>query len=363
MSDNNEQAAATPPRNKARGRGNNLAALAVAVAVLAVALAVWSLWQLRHTRQAEASAQKQVAAQLDDLQAQITAAGKQGQAGTQRLATLESEIDDLRTGMKGLGLRTSNVEAALTTLSGQQQSAHDTVLLDDVEMLLRTGEQRFNLFHDSTGALKAYAQAVDVLAQVQNPAYAPVRVSAITERDALAAAAPQARQSTLDTLSALRGEVATLPLATPGSEVEASAAAAKPGFWSRVAHSFSGIVRVTRESGDANAPSADAGFARQALALDLAQAQEALLAFDAGTSRDALKRAAKLLATQFDGNDAAVKAAAAQVAGILAQPVPGATPQLGGALAQLRSLRASQPPPPPAPPPPSSAPSHGGKHR
>jgi uroporphyrin-3 C-methyltransferase len=360
MSDDTANASAAPPRNTPRGRGNGLAAIAIAVAIIALLLAAWSAWQLQRARNAETSAHQQVTTQLTDLESQLAAAAKQGQAGSQRVGTLESELDDLRSGMKGLSLRTTNIETALTTLSGQQHSAHDTLLLDDVEMLLRTGEQRYTLFHDATGALKAYSQAISLLAQVQDPAYAPVRVSATTERDALAAAAPPARQATLDTLSTLRGEVAALPLATPGSD--AKQPAAKPGFWSHIAHSFSGIVRVSRENGDA-APSMEAGFARQALALDLAQAQEALLAFDAGTSRDALKRAAQLLATQFDGNDATVKSARAQIDDMLAQPAAAAAPQLGGALAQLRSLRASQPPPAP---PPASAPassSHGGKRR
>lgn len=362
MSDTPDNATTTTPRPKPRGRGNGIAAIAIAVAIIALLLAAWSAWQVNRARHAEASARQQFSAQLTDLESQLAAAAKQGQAGTQRIGTLESELDDLHSGVKGLGLRTTNIETALTTLSGQQHSAHDTVLLDDVEMLLRTGEQRYTLFHDSTGALKAYSQAITLLAQVQDPAYAPVRVSATTERDALAAAAPPARQSTLDTLSALRNEVVTLPLATPGSEAQQPAA--KPGFWSRVAHSFSGIVRVSRENTDTSAPSVDAGFARQALALDLAQAQEALLAFDTGTSRDALKRAAQLLATQFDGNDATVKSARTQLDALLAQPAAAAAPQLGGALAQLRSLRANQPPAPP--PPPASAPapsSHGGKHR
>lgn len=361
MSEETEQATATPQRIKPRGRGTGIAAIAIAVAIIALVLAAWSAWQLNRARHAQVSAHQQFSAQLTDLESQLATASKQGQAGTQRISALESELDDVRSGIKGLGLRTTNIETALTTLSGQQQSAHDTVLLDDIEMLLRTGEQRYTLFHDATGALKAYAQAISLLSQVQDPAYAPVRVSATTERDALAAAAPPARQSTLDTLSTLRGEIATLPLATPGSQP--AQPAGKPGFWSRLGRSFSGIVRVSRENGDANAPSADAGFARQALALDLAQAQEALLAFDAGTSRDALKRADKLLATQFDGSDAAVKSARAQVDGLLTQPTAAAAPQLGGALAQLRSLRTSQPPAPAPAQTPAPAPSSGGKHR
>lgn len=361
MTDDTESTPAqAPARGHPHGRGSRLTAIAAIGAAIALVLAAWSLWQLHRTQRTAVAARGQFTAELADLQTRLAAAGKQGDAGAQRTAALESELDDLRSDVKGLSLRTTNVETALTSLSGQQQSAHDTVLLDDVEMLLRTGQQRFTLFHDSVGAEKAYAQAIDVLAQVQNPVYAPVRVSAITERDALTAAAPQTRQTTLDTLSALRGEVATLKLVPADAPV--ASASAKPGFWGRMAQSFSGVVRVSRDDGSA-ATATDAGFARQALALDLAQAQEAILAFDAGTGRSALARAAKLLASQFDGQDPAVAAARAKVDGLLAQRPPAAAPQLGGALAQLRSLRASQPPPPPPPPAAAPATHHGGKSR
>ena len=211
-------------------------------------------------------------------------------------------------------------------------------------MLLRTGAQRYELFHDSAGALRAYSQAIEVLAQVRNPAYAPVRASATTERDALAAVAPPSRQAALDTLSMLRGKVASLQLASAEIAPPASGPPQKPGFWSRVGSAFSGIVKVSRDSGKA-VTLTDARFARQTLALDLAQAQEALLAFDDATYRAALQRAEASLAGQFDSSDAEVKDAIAQITNLLAQHGGGPAPKLGGALAQLQSLRTSQPVP------------------
>lgn len=345
MSEDTDQPAEAPePEPPHRPRGG-VAAIAIAVAIVALALAAWSTWQLRHARRADVTSDQQTAARLASIDARLAGQGKQTAATNQRLATLESNLAGLGAQLKGLGLRTSNLETAFATLNGRQQSAHDTVLLDDAEMLLRSGQQRFELFHDSGGALKAYAQAIAVLGQVQNPVYAAVRSSAITERDALAAAAPPARQSALDILSELRDEAATLPLAVAAA-VDAKPTA-KPGFWGRIGHAFSGIVHVSREHGPGNAPPADAHFARQTLALDLAQAQEALLAFDHAAFRRALQRSSKLLATQFDADNGVVKSARSQLESLLAQPAAaGAQPQLGGALAQLRNLRASQPAPP-----------------
>ena len=346
MSEDLEDTTSEPAARKPRWRPPGLAALAILVAVVALIVAAWSAWRLHRFAHDELAARKQDAATIASLQSQLAAGNQQAQAGTQRLGSLESRLDDLRTTTQGLDRRLANLETAYTTLSGQQQSGHDTLLLNDAEMLLRTGQQRYELFNDTTGALKAYSQAIEVLAQVQNPAYAPVRASAETEHDALAAAAPPSRQAALGALSGLRGKVASLPLASVGSTAEA-AAAQKPGFWSRVGRAFSGIVTVSHDNGAH--PLADARFARQTLALDLAQAQESLLAFDDATYRAALQRADAMLAAQFDTHDSGVEDARTLIANLLAQRSAGPAPKLGGALAQLQSLRASQPATAPAP--------------
>jgi uroporphyrin-3 C-methyltransferase len=351
-----EEPTPEPKPRKPRGRIPGLAALAVVVAIVALAVAAWSVWRLQRFAHAEEAARKQDAATIADLQSQLAAGNQQAQAGNHRIGTLETGVDDLRTTVQGLGRRVANLETAFTNLNGQQQSGRDTLLLNDAEMLLRTGQQRYELFHDSVSALKAYSQAIEVLAQVQNPAYAPVRASATTERDALAAAAPPSRQAALDTLSRLRSKSPTLALASHGPASASSAA--RPGFWSRVGRAFSGIVRVSHDDGTA-APLADPRLAPQALALDLAQAQEALLAFDETDYRDALQRADALLSAQYDPQDADVKDARAQIAQLLAQRASGPAPQLGGALAQLQSLRASQTPAVPATP--GSAASSGAR--
>jgi len=353
MTDDIEDTAPRSGTHKPRKRPPGLAALAILMALVALAVAAWSVWRLQRFTHDEVAARQHDATTIAALQSQLAAGDEQARAGDHRIGKLESGFDDLRASTQGLDRRIANLETAYTNLSGQQQSAQDTVLLNDADMLLRTGAQRYDLFHDASGALKAYSQAVEVLAQVQNPAYAPVRASAATERDALAAAAPPSRQGALDTLSALRGKVASLPLASAEASTSASTPSRKPGFWSRVGDAFSGIVKVSHDNGNA-APLDDAHFARQTLVLDLAQAQEALLAFDDVTYRAALQRADAALAAQFDGNDAGVKEANAQIANLLAQHDGGPAPKLGGALAQLQSLRASQPAAP-APAPASTA--------
>jgi len=332
-----------------RRRGSGLAPLAILVAIVALAIAAWSAWRLHRFAQDEQATRQHDAVTIAALQSQLAAGDEQARTGDHRIAKVESALDDLRATTQGLDRRIANLETAYTNLSGQQQSAKDTVLLNDAEMLLRTGAQRYDLFHDSSGALKAYSQAIEVLAQVQNPAYAPVRASATTERDALAAVAPPSRQGSLDILSALRGKVASLPLASAVASTPAPVPPQKPGFWSRVGNALGGIVKVSRDN-EKTAPLTDARFARQMLALDLAQAQEALLAFDDATYRAALQRADAAIVAQFDRNDAGVQEAGVRITYLLVQPGGGPPPKLGGALAQLQSLRASRPAvPTPAP--------------
>lgn len=340
MIEDSDDDVSAPRPNKPRGRPPGLSAIAAVIAIVALGLAAWTTWRLQRTLEAGDAARKQDTAALNGLQQQLAASDQRSEAATQRAATLEQRLDDLRSAQRGLESRTANLETAISNLSGQQQSGHDTLLLNDAEMLLRAGQQRYELFHDATGALKAYSQAIDVLAQVQNPAFAPVRAGAATERSALAAAAPPDRQAALDTLSKLRGELASWPLAT---STAASPGSTRPGFWSRVTHAFGSIVKVTRDDGSTTAP-ADPLFARQTLTLDLSQAQEALLAFDHDTYHAALQRAEATLAAQFDTNDPGVKQARAEIARLLSQRGSGPAPHLGGALAQLQSLRASQAP-------------------
>lgn len=337
MNDDSETSA-TPARTRHRGTPG-LAALAILVGIVALALAGWTAWRLQHALQTESTARAQAEATLASLQHQLNAGNEQAQSANHRLGGLESSVDDMRATSQGMDRRLANLETAYATLSGQQQSGRDTLLLNDTEMLLRTARQRFELFHDSDGAIKAYAQALDVLAQVQDPAYAPVRASIDTERTALAAAAPSSRQASLDTLSQLRAKVASLPLASAQAPASATTAPASSGFWSRMGHALGGIVKVSRDD-DRRGP-IDPRFARQALGLDLAQAQEALLAFDDATAHNALQRADATLAAQFDSRDAAVRDARADLAGLLAQHATGPVPTLGGALAQLQALRAS----------------------
>ncbi|EIL98942.1 hypothetical protein UUC_16400, partial [Rhodanobacter denitrificans] len=81
-------------------------------------------------------------------------------------------------------------------------------------------------------------------------------------------------------------------------------------------------------------------FARELAALDLAQAQAALLAHDAKGYAAALQRVDAALASQFDGHAPAVQQAREALRQLASQLPANAPVQLGAALGELRNLRA-----------------------
>jgi uroporphyrin-3 C-methyltransferase len=83
---------------------------------------------------------------------------------------------------------------------------------------------------------------------------------------------------------------------------------------------------------------ADARFARELAAIDLAQAQAALLASDHDGYVAALKRADAGIAAQFDEKSPAVQQVRSELATLIAQQ-PSTSVQLGAALSELRNLR------------------------
>src|SRR5690348_947582 len=91
-----------PALRKPRGRVPGLAALAVIVAIVALAVAAWSVWRLQQFAHSEEAARKQDAATIASLQSQLA-------AGTHRIATLETGVDDLRATAQGLGRRVANL--------------------------------------------------------------------------------------------------------------------------------------------------------------------------------------------------------------------------------------------------------------
>jgi uroporphyrin-III C-methyltransferase len=351
-------APASGERSKTRAprHRSGVAGLALVLALFALVAAGWGgwkLWQLQKGGNRDSQALQSVETRLQSLEHKLDAQASANQALQQQVQSASQQAQNLGTQVQGLGERSRSLENAVAGLSARARSGHDAIRLDEAAMLLRMAGERFALFHDTDGAMRAYAMADKVLGEVEDPAYAGVRQSIAAERKALANTHPGRRQSDLDTLSRLRTAVDTLPLKAQGSAPKS----ASSGFWARVGHAFSRLVQVRRD--DELTP-ARRDLARTLTALDLAQAQAALLAWDMHGYRQALDRADARVQHDFDAGAEAVRDMHAQIAQLRQQSVPNA-PQLGAALQELDNLRAVHEASEPAPA--ASAPVSGGAQR
>ncbi|UGB37784.1 uroporphyrinogen-III C-methyltransferase [Frateuria soli] len=311
-------------------RGGTLA-LALLIALLALGLAAYVAW--RQWQQMQGAAGDQLDQRVGQLEETLTTLGDERSSLRQRLGDAEQVNRSLREELLGQSERVRNLEDAVAKLSEKSLSGHDAMLLDETETLLRMGQQRYVLFHDAQGAAAAYGLADQALAAVNDGAFSGVRQSIAAEREALEQSVPRTRA--VETLQQLRTAVGTLPL----KREDAAAQPASPGAWSRIRHALGSVVNVQRDNG-APLAVADARLARELTALDLAQAQAALLAADVDAAHAAILRAQASVAAQFDAADPGVTHVKAQLETLAGNLKPATPVQLGAALAELRNLRA-----------------------
>ncbi|WP_090453522.1 uroporphyrinogen-III C-methyltransferase [Dyella sp. OK004] len=274
----------------------------------------------------------------------------------QRLGDADQVNRSLREELLGQAERTRNLEDAVAKLSEKTLSGHDGMLLDETESLLRMAKERYALFHDAQGAAAAYALADQTLAAVNDGAFSGLRQSLNAEREALSKSQPAAQSAALDALTQLRAATTELPL----KPLDTPADAAATDTWSRVRRALTDVIRVQRVN-SAPLAVADARFARELVALDLAQAQSALLAYDSAGYAAALKRADANLAAQFDTQAPTVQQVRSKLATLAAQLPSSAPVELGAALSELRNLRSVHALKPPAAAAEAAKPSSGAK--
>lgn len=341
MDEHDSARAATPsppaaaPRPPSHGGSIALALLLALIALLAAGYVGWQQWQQRSGQAADARTLGALQQRVTALEATLASVSGGRANLAQRLEASDQLDRSLQASAQAQGDRLRLLEEAVGKLSETTLSAHDATLLDETESLLRMAKERYDLFHDARGAASAYALAAQTLAEVNDGAFAGLRESIETERRALLATQPTEQSVALGKLATLRDELPGLPL----KPLDAPTTAATSGAWARIGRALAGVVSVQRDNG-APLAIADARFARELVALDLAQAQAALLAHDPKAFGGAVQRARDGLANQFDTGNETVQQAQASLKQ-LASALPHNTPvQLGAALAELRSLRA-----------------------
>jgi uroporphyrin-III C-methyltransferase len=325
-------APAPPPRR-------HVFAWLIAIVLLgAVGYLFWRTWAL------DAEQQRLAQTDIQQVDAQIAALARGAEQARRDTETLRARLDDegkvnqsLREQLLGLGERARLVEDAIANLADKRLTGHDAMLLDETEMLLALGGERFALFHDPAATIAAYRLADTTLAALEDPAFSTVRPSISAEIDGLSNLGGADIAATAAALSALRADAAQLP---PARRDAAAGNSGEESHWWQV---FGNLVRV-RTAADAAAAVQrhDAALARQLYVLDLRDAEAALLIRDASRYTAALAEAQGELKLDFDAGADAVKSAQAALERLgKAELAPTAPPQLGAALHELRNLRAT----------------------
>jgi uroporphyrin-3 C-methyltransferase len=309
------------------------------VALIALVLAGYVAWrqyaQSGHDNAAGADAQH-----LDTQVESLAHAVEQMHGSTD---TLRARLDDgakvdksMREELFSLSERARRLEDAVANLADKRLSGHDALVLNETELLLSLGGERYTLFHDTAAAIAAYRLADTALSLVEDAAFSTVRQSVdaeIVELHSLQAADPAPLAIKLAQLRAqvpLLPAVARMPAPAPAPEE------------SRLWRLLGAFVQVHHgEDVQTSLGLRDAGLARELAILDLRDAEAALLARDDARYQAALTSArAQLLA--FDASAVPVGAAQKEL-DALAKPVLAPPPPqiLGTALKELRNLRAT----------------------
>jgi uroporphyrin-3 C-methyltransferase len=305
------------------------------VALAAAGYVGFQQWQQQRGSAAESQGVASLQQRVDTLETRLGGLSDQRASLDQRLDDAASVNRSLREELLGQGERIRNLEDAVAKLAEKSLSGHDAMLLDETDSLLRMGAERYTLFHDAQGAAAAYGLADQTLAAVNDGAFSGVRQSIQAEREALLKSQPASQASALQQLQQLRAAMAELPL----KPLDVPAAGQANDAWSRIRHALASVVSVRRDNG-APLAVADGRFARELAALDLAQAQAALLAHDVDGYAAALNRVDAGLTSQFDESAESVQQARATLKQLQSHLPAKAPVQLGAALTELRNLRA-----------------------
>ncbi len=308
------------------------------ILLCAVAAAWW--WLSRGARTGTDAAVTDPAQQLNSQVESLMHSVTQLRSATD---TLRARLDDgdkvdhsVREQIVSVSDRTRLLEDAIANLSNKRLSGHDVLALDEAELLLTMGGERFNLFRDPAGAIAAYRAADTALGEVEDATFSTVRQSINAETAALGALSAADPSLVSAQLDQLRARVAQL--STPKRLSEPASGASE----SRLMRVLGAMVQIHHDDDSQKNTVNDAVLARQLAVLDLRDAQAAAFARDSAHYKDALAAARAQIDAAFDPNAADVAAVSAQVDALAKAPLAPAAPSiLGASLKELRNLRAS----------------------
>ncbi len=326
------------PTRATRPRGI-LAIVLALLALIAAGYSAWGVYRLQHPQDATSLRARvdQLGTQLDGTQRSVEANQRESESFRSRAKDIDGVNKSLREEVLGLSERTRLLEDAVTNLAEKRLSGHDALALNEAELLLLLGQQRYALFHDAAATIAAYRQADMALAETDDPAFVGVRQTVAAEIEALNAQQDKGVNVAVTAIDQLRGRLAKLPLAQSRQTASETPAADESRLW-RVVSQF---VRVSHDQDVLASVHARGGeLGGELIALDLSVAQSALLARDAVAYHDALQRVRLASAQRYVATDPSVIEILAELDKLITMPLAAPAPGiLGSALKELRNLR------------------------
>lgn len=253
--------------------------------------------------------------------------------------SLRSQLDDakgvnrvLREQMLALTRRVGLMEDAVAGLGARSMPAGDQLALDEATFLLSMAVERYTLFGDAAGALRAFDLADGQLSTVADPRVAPVRHSLAIERELLRRVAPLDMGAVAAQLAALTDRLEQLPRRSDGVE------SGRPRLKAIIERYL--VVRPRDALGPRSYVSAT--VARQRVAVDLAAARLALLHRDQARFREAVAFAIASVELNFEPAHPQVLMTLAELRALEGREIRPPVDGLGLALEELRRYRAAR---------------------
>ncbi len=353
--------------------GKAIAILALLVAMAAVSATGWQWWQTRSAVPDE-DTQKETITLLQETQQDISTslasveerlasahspidadelsrreerlksvekqlAGLQGQEGQD-----QSTINAMQGSVRSLEQRISATETGLVSVAAASQNSSVALDLAEIDFLLRTANERLQLFSDPVAADMAL-QAADVQIEALNdPMFLSVRQRIAEARQALAMVPVIDRVDLAARISDLQSRINGLPFR---GEVEARVVpelAENAGWWESFKHTLSSLVTVRRRVPEDQSMLSltDKDYLRQGLWLQLESARLALMRNDSAVYTSSLERVDATVRQFFKNGSSEVQSMLLETAGLKQVKVAPAMPDISAPWTQLRQLRDSR---------------------
>ncbi|WAT15161.1 uroporphyrinogen-III C-methyltransferase [Xanthomonas fragariae] len=307
-----------------------LAWLLLVVAVVAVGAALFLGWRTWQTYQAEQLQAAEVQQQRwDGMQQMLETLRRDQRLANERQQDAAATNRVLRDEMLGLSQRSALLEETVQKLADTNRHGAQALRLDEVELLLRLGQQRLSIAGDADGTRRAYALANGTLNGIDDPEYLNVRQALVQERDALdrLGAGPQAQVG--QTLDKLATDLHRLPEHTAQKNN-----AAQP-WWQKV---LAPLVDIRPSRSDALLTGGDRNAAHDALQIEVSLARAAAERGDVDGFAQSLRRIDSWIIRLWPDSPQR-RQVRTRLRTLQQAPLRPRLPELGTTLLQLQAMR------------------------